>query len=448
MRSKVIRLLALLVVVALIATVSFVGCKPKPAPQPQKPVEKPEKVTIVFAVGGAPSEIDYWHSVIDKFEAKNPNITVDLLRQPMQTETRMQTLVTPLSGKESTPDVFLMDVAWVGQFAASGWLAPLDDFVSKDNYDLSVFFKKTLDLADTYKGKLRALPVYIDAGLLYYRKDLLKKYGYTAPPATWDELVKMAQKVQKGERKDNPNFWGFVWQGKQYEGLVCDFLEYIVSNGGNILDKDGNPIINSDNNVEALTFMRDLIHKYNISPPNTYTEMTEEPVRTTFQSGNALFERNWPYAWALHNADDSPVKGKVGIAPLPHFPGGESAATLGGWHIGMNIYSKHKEAAWKFIKFVESYETQKGFAMNLGWNPGRKDVYDDPDVVAKAPYLKDLRKVFVGAVPRPGVPYYTKLSSVIQKYVNAAIAGKMDPKEALDKAEEELKEIIKQYGKG
>ena len=445
MYKKISKILVFLIVVALASTFMFTGCKKEQPSQPPEE-EKPEKVTIVFAVGGAPSEVDYWHKVIEEFEKKNPNISVDLLRQPMETSTRMQTLVTPLSGKESTPDVFLMDVAWVGQFAASNWLAPLDDFISKDNYDLSVFFKKTLEFADTYKGKICALPVYIDAGLLYYRKDLLEKYGFSKPPELWSDLVTIAQKVQEGERKTNPNFWGFVWQGKQYEGLVCDFLEYIVSNGGNILDKDGKPILNSESNIEALTFMRDLIHKYKISPPNTYTEMTEEPVRMTFQSGNAMFERNWPYAWGLHNADDSPVKGKVGIAPLPHFPGHESAATLGGWHIGMNIYSKRKEATWEFIKFVESFETQKGFAMNLGWNPGRKDVYDDPDVVEKSPHLKALKDVFVGAVPRPGVPYYTKLSDAIQKYVNAAIAGKMDPKDALNKAQEEVEEIISEYG--
>lgn len=438
MRAKISKLAAIVFVTILVIGVGFTGCA--------QPVQKPtETSTIVFAVGGAPSEVDYWHSVITKFETANPNIKVDLLLQPMDTATRMQTLVTPLSAKESTPDVFLMDVAWVGQFAASNWLAPLDSMVTKDNYDLSVFFKKTIDLADSYKSQLIALPVYIDAGLLYYRTDLLQKYGYTNPPTTWDELVQMAQKVQTGERATNSNFWGFVWQGKQYEGLVCDFLEYIVSNGGNILDANGNPVLNSQNNITALTFMRDLINKYKVSPPNTYTEMTEEPVRTTFQSGNALFERNWPYAWGLHNASDSPVKGKVGIAPLPHFPGGESAATLGGWHIGMNVYSNNKDASWEFIKFVESYDTEKGFAMDLGWNPGRQDVYNDADVIAKAPYLKDLRSVFVGAVPRPGVPYYTKLSDAIQRYVNSAISGKMDPKEALDKAQEEVKTIIAEY---
>jgi len=432
--KRLVRSLVVVLVVGLVLSFAFSG------------VGVAANTTIVFAVGGAPSEIDYWHKVIKSFEEKNPGISVDLLRQPMNTAVRMQTLVTPLSSKESTPDVFLMDVAWVGQFAASGWLTPLNKFVTKDHYDLNVFFKKTIKLADTYKSKLIALPVYIDAGLLYYRKDLLKKYGYSHPPVTWKELVEVAQKVQAGERKHNPKFWGFVWQGKQYEGLVCDFLEFIVSNGGNILNSKGQPVLNSPNNVEALTFMRDLIHKYKISPPNTYTEMMEEPVRRTFQSGNAMFERNWPYAWGLHNSEKSPVKGEVGIAPLPHFPGHESAATLGGWHIGMNVYSKRKLAAWKFIKFVESYNTEKGFAMNLGWNPGRQDVYKDRDVIAKAPYLKALRKVFVGAVPRPGVPYYTKLSDIIQKYVNAAIAGKMSPKSALDRAQSEAKIIVSQYG--
>lgn len=438
MGRKSRNLLTLAVVVMIIATVTLTGCT-TPAPQA-------EKTTIVFAVGGASNEIDFWHKIIDDFEAKNPNIKVDLLLQPMDTGPRMQTLVTPLSGKESTPDVFLMDVAWIGQFASSNWLAPLDEFVSKDDYDLSVFFQKTLNMADKYNGHLIGLPVYIDAGLLYYRTDLLEKYGFSSPPQTWDELVQIAQKVQEGERASNPNFWGFVWQGKQYEGLICDFLEFIASNGGAILDENGKPVLNSENNIEALTFMSDLINKHKISPPSTYTEMDEEGARLTFQSGNAMFERNWPYAWGTHNAEDSPVKGKVAIAPLPHFPNHESAATSGGWHIGMNAFSENKEAAWEFIKYVESFDAQKDFAMNLGWNPGRQDVYDDPEVVAKAPYLKDLKDVFVNAIPRPMVPYYTQLSNVLQKYVNAAISGKEDPAKALNEAQIEVEKIISQYG--
>ncbi|EHR78234.1 transcriptional antiterminator [Thermococcus litoralis DSM 5473] len=412
------------------------------------PTETSLQGKIVFAVGGAPNEIEYWKGVIAEFEKKYPGVTVELKRQATDTEQRRLDLVNALRGKSSDPDVFLMDVAWLGQFIASGWLEPLDDYVQKDNYDLSVFFQSVINLADKQGGKLYALPVYIDAGLLYYRKDLLEKYGYSKPPETWQELVEMAQKIQSGERETNPNFWGFVWQGKQYESLVCDFVEYVYSNGGSLGEfKDGKwvPTLNKPENVEALQFMVDLIHKYKISPPNTYTEMTEEPVRLMFQQGNAAFERNWPYAWGLHNADDSPVKGKVGVAPLPHFPGHKSAATLGGWHIGISKYSDNKALAWEFVKFVESYSVQKGFAMNLGWNPGRVDVYDDPAVVSKSPHLKELRAVFENAVPRPIVPYYPQLSEIIQKYVNSALAGKISPQEALDKAQKEAEELVKQY---
>ncbi len=403
---------------------------------------------IVFAVGGAPDEIAYWKTVISTFEKEHPGVTVQLERLPAVTGKRRLELANALRAKSSTPDVFTMDVAWLGQFIASGWLQPLDPYVQKDHYDLSVFFQSVLNLADKQNGKLWALPVYIDAGLLYYRKDLLKKYGYSKPPETWEQLVQMAQKIQQGERKSNPNFWGFVWQGKQYEGLVCDFLEYVYSNGGEFgYFKNGKwvPTLNKPANVQALQFMVDLIHKYKISPPSTYTDMTEEPVRIMFQQGNAAFERNWPYAWALHNANNSPVKGKVGIAPLPHFPGHKSAASLGGWHIGINRYSKHKELAWAFIKFVESYQEQKNFAIHLGWNPGRTDVYNDPDVLKAAPYLKSLRAVFENAIPRPVVPYYPQLSKIIQKYVNAALAGEMSPQEALNKAQSEAEALVKQY---
>ncbi|ASJ01120.1 ABC transporter substrate-binding protein [Thermococcus gorgonarius] len=403
---------------------------------------------IVFAVGGAPNEIEYWKGVIAAFEKKYPGVTVELKRQATDTDQRRLDLVNSLRAKSSDPDVFLMDVAWLGQFIASGWLEPLDSYVQKDNYDLSVFFQSVINLADKQNGKLWALPVYVDAGLLYYRTDLLQKYGYSNPPETWDQLVQMAQKIQEGERASNPNFWGFVWQGKQYEGLVCDFVEYVYSNGGELGHFENGkwvPTLNKPENVQALQFMVDLIHKYKISPPSTYTEMTEEPVRLTFQQGNAAFERNWPYAWGLHNANDSPVKGKVGIAPLPHFPGHKSAATLGGWHIGINKYSDNKELAWAFVKFVESYEQQKGFAINLGWNPGRTDVYNDPDVLKAAPHLKDLRNVFENAVPRPIVPYYPQLSQIIQKYVNAALAGTMSPQDALNQAQKEAENLVQQY---
>ncbi len=398
----------------------------------------------MFAVGGAPAELDFWQELIAEFE-KQTAIKIDLLRQPTDTDLRKQGLVTSLRSARTDPDIFLMDVAWLAQFAASGWLEPLDSYVKSNQLNLDGFFEKALNLVDKYDGQLVALPVYVDGGILYYRKDLLEKYGIEKPPQTWQQLVEQAQKVQEEVRKTNPGFYGFVWQAAQYEGLVCTWLEFTGShNGGVILDGKGVEI-NTKENIDATQFMYDLIHRYKISPPNTFTEMKEEEVRTFFQQGNALFERNWPYAWALHQGEDSSVRGKVGIAALPHFAGGKSVSTLGGWHIGMSKHSDAKQKSFEFIKFVLSYNTQKKLTLKLGWNPARRDVYTDADVVEKMPHLVYLRDVFENLSPRPNLPYYTMISEVIQRYVSSVLSGKLTAGQALSEMESEVKKIIEKY---
>jgi multiple sugar transport system substrate-binding protein len=406
-----------------------------------------EEGVVTFAVGGAPAELDFWETIVEDFEHEH-GIKVDLVRQPTDTDQRRQGLVIAMKSQKRDPDVFLMDVAWIAQMAASGWLAELDGYVESGRMDLGVFFDKVLNLSDRYQGRLIALPVYVDGGLLYYRDDLLQKHGVQAPPETWEQLVMYSQNVQQDVRVNNPQFYGYVWQGAQYEGLVCNYLEVAASNSGGILFDDGDLILNVPQNVVALQFMHDLIHTYRISPPSTFTEMKEEEVRFYFQKGDALFERNWPYAWALHQGDDSDVKGSVGIAPLPHFQGGESVSTLGGWHIGISKYSDVTSSAWKFVHYVVSYRTQKRLAMKLGWNPGRKDVYADDEVLEKLPHFARLRQVFDEALPRPNLPYYTQISEVLQRYLNAAIAGKLPAEAALVKAEQEAQRIVDRYSVG
>ncbi len=399
---------------------------------------------VTFMIGGAPAELDYWEALASKF-SDSTGIDIAILRQPTDTDQRRQGLVVPLRAGEKDPDAFLMDIVWIGQFAASGWLEPLDSYVDNEGFDLSPFFERVIDLADRYDGHLIALPVYVDAGLLYYRSDLLAEYGYNEAPVTWNELAKIAMEVQAKQRKINPQFWGFVWQGAQYEGLICNFLEYAVSNGGGIVARGESLIINSPANIEALTFMRDLLAKYRISPPNTYTEMKEEQVRSFFESGNALFERNWPYAWGLHQSPDSKVRGKVGISLLPKFEGGHHAATLGGWHIAISRNSDAKRQAWEFLKYVVSRRVQTDFAVDLGWNPARRDVYDSPKVRERAPHLVKLREVFESATARPTLPYYSLLSKMLQQKVNAALSGMMEPEKALDEAQAEAREIAARY---
>lgn len=405
---------------------------------------KKQNREIVFAVGGAPSEINFWEALVDEFQTEY-KIDVTVIRQPTNTDQRRQSLVVSLKAHDKNPDVFLMDVAWLAQIAASDWLTPLGPFIEKTNYDTSVFFSNILNLADMYSGQLLALPVFVDGGLLYYRTDLLDSIGIDKPPQLWSELVDYSEKVQKMMRETNPEFYSFAWQGAQYEGLVCNFLEYAVSNNGGFEFKGDSLILSTPQNIEALQFMVDLIHKYKISPPNTYTEFTEEPVRIFFQQGNALFERNWAYAWLLAQSPKSPVRDKVGMSPLPHFPDGKSVATLGGWHIGISKYSDVKDDAWKFVEYVTSYETQKKLALNLGWNPGRKDLYGDADILERLPYFAELEKVLEHAYPRPTRPYYPQMSQVLQKYLNSALAGTISPEEALKSSEKEIQDIIDRY---
>ncbi len=397
--------------------------------------------SLVFATGGAPAELDFWEAAAADF-TKETGIKVEVLRQPTDTDQRRQNLMIALKSRRPEPDVFLMDIAWLAQFQAARWLEPLDAYAAQDQFKTDHFFQNILSLADTRGGRLWALPVYVDAGLLYARQDLLDRY-HLPFPQTWQDLVQDCRTIQTGELQAGRPTSGFVWQGAQYEGLVCNFLEFAGSNGGG-LKVDGQVQVNTPQNRQALAFMRALIRDH-ISPPNTYSEMKEEETRLAFQNSPTVFERNWPYAWALHQAADSPVRGKITAGPLPHFPKGESRAALGGWHIGLSKYSGRKAEAWKFIRFVTSFATQKKMVLQLGWNPGRRDVYADPEVLRSAPYLKVLAPVFQTAVPRPMVPYYTELSAVLQRHLHQCLSGEAEPKDALAAAEEECRRVVARY---
>jgi len=393
---------------------------------------------VVFAVGGAPSEVAFWEELLRDFERQS-GIRVELLRQPADTDQRRQGLVIALDAHKSDPDVFLMDVAWLGLFVASDWLEPLETQV-----DAAPFFQRVIQLVDRHQNHLMALPVYVDAGVLYYRRDLLDRFRLPGPPTTWKALLSQALTVQGAMRKTNPRFFGFVWEGAQYEGLICNFMEFSGSEGG-FIRQDGGLRLDVGANRTALTFMRDLIRRQRVSPPSTYTEMKEEEVRLYFQAGNALFERNWPYAWALHQSAASPVRNKIGIAPLPAPADGGRVSTLGGWHIGLSRFSDCRPQAVKFIRFITSYETQKKLMMRMGWNPGRADLYDDPEILTRAPHYRELKAVFQYARPRPLLPYYTQISAIAQRQINSVLAERKSAEQALSEAQHEIDALQERY---
>jgi multiple sugar transport system substrate-binding protein len=391
-------------------------------------------------VGGAPAELLFWEEMLRDF-ATDTGIQAELLRRPADTDQQRQGLIIALKAGLSDPDVFLMDVAWLGLFAASHWLAPLEQL------DRAPFFSRIVELVDVQQGQLLALPVYLDAGLLYYRQDLLTQFGFSQPPATWEELLHQATIVQQAMRQHEPNFYGFVWQGRQYEGLITNFQEFAGAQGGFLGVTSASPRLTLDSaqNRAALHLMHDLIWKHRLSPPATYTAMQEEETRRWFQDGLALFARNWPYAWALHQRPDSPIRGKIGVTLPPAPVDGASVAALGGWHIGVSRFSDVKPLALQLVRYVCSYAVQKRMALQLGWNPGRQDLYADAEIVQRAPHIQVLQQALHNAQPRPLLPYYPQLSAIAQRHFNAVLAGREDVTTALQAAERESNALLARY---
>lgn len=393
--------------------------------------EKP--VTIVFRHGKIIGDPEAFDRLIQRFEVENTGIKVKDEMLPSATDEQHQLYVINLEGRSTDFDVFAMDVIWVPEFARAGWLRDLSHILPPE--ERGEFFKGPVE-AVTFNGRIYAIPWYIDAGVLFYRKDLLEKYGFL-PPKTWHELVHIASEIARKE----PDLYGFVWQGKQYEGLVCNVLEYLWGNGGGVF-KDGRIVIDSLENQQALGFMRDLIYEYSVTP-EFVTTMTEEPSRRIFGKGKAIFMRNWPYAWNIFQGKDSPVKGKVGVSSLPSFPGHESFSTLGGWQLGINRYTRHPEEAERFIQFFTSNETQKGLSLTIGYQPTRRRLYSDADLVQVQPFMASLYGVFEHARPRPVTPFYMMLSQVIQPEFSAVLSRIKGPEEALTSARKQIEFVLR-----
>jgi trehalose/maltose transport system substrate-binding protein len=287
------------------------------------------------------------------------------------------------------------------------------------------------------------MPWFADAGLLYYRKDLLEKHG-RAVPETWADLTETARLVQEEERKaGRGDMWGFVWQGRAYEGLTTVALEWISSfGGGTIVDGQGEITLNNAKAAEALKTATGWVGT--ISPPGVLN-YTEEEARGVFQSGNAVFMRNWPYAWALAQGADSPIKGNVGVAPLPKGgPDGRKAGTLGGQQLAVSKYSKNPELAADLVMHLTSTGEQKRRAVAGSFNPTIPALFEDGEIRQAAPFVGELLEVFTNAVARPAAVTgddYNKVSTEFFNTVHQVLSGRAEPEQALARAERDLKRI-------
>ena len=354
--------------------------------------------------------------VVDAYNQSQSKVHVTYVELPppsASTEVH-QALVQQLVRRTGTPDVFTQDVVWIAEMAGAGWAMPLDQYFPADAR--KDYFPGTI-AACTYQNKLTALPWFVDSGMLYYRTDLLEAAGAKVPE-TWDDLVKTAGAIQQSGKAD----FGYLWQGKQAEVLVCDAVEVIASNNGSILSPDGKSSrLNDAKSVEAIQFLYDTINKSKISPSDVLS-WDEEPSRQPFTGGRAAFLRNWSYVYSIsQDPKGSSVVGKVGVAPLPHFAGGTSSACLGGYQYGVNAATKNREAAIDFLTWMSSPATQLHFALQLGIAPTRPAVYEDTQLGKEQPFMKQLKGVFTGATPRPVTPAYAQVTLAIQSGVSKAL---------------------------
>ena len=395
-----------------------------------------DDVVITVAAGAVGMELELTRDLAEMYSAENEGVTVNVLDTPDMVEDRLGLYLQFFEAESSEVDIYQIDVIWPGDLA--------EHFVDLYEYGADAVaddhFPAIIE-NNTVDGRLVGIPWFTDAGLLYYRTDLLEKYELDVPQ-TWDELEEYAQIIQDGEREENPDFWGFVWQGNAYEGLTCDALEWIASNdGGTIIEPEGVITINNPNAIEIVDQAAGWVGT--ISPEGV-TTMAEEDSRAIWHAGNAAFMRNWPYAYATSMAEDSAVAGNFDVSPLPAGKSGAGAATLGGWQLGVSVYSEHPDIAADVALFMASNEGQKYRAVEGTFNPTIMDLYDDPDVLAAAPFFETLYDVFINAVARPSTvtaPRYAAVSELFYNAVHDVLTGQTNAADAFEELELDLEDL-------
>ena len=392
--------------------------------------------TIGIVTGAVGKDVELMREVLDRYEQRNPGTEVEIITMPASTTDQFGQYKIWLSARSTDVDIYQVDVIWAPQIDNH-----LVDLTSAAADVIGDHFPAIVQ-SQTVNNKLVAIPFFTDAPALYYRTDLLAKYGKT-PPTTWDELaVTAAEIVTKERAAGNDSLHGFVFQGNAYEGLTCDALEWVKSyGGGQIVEPDGTISINNPRAQLALTHAASWVGSI---APNGVTTYQEEEARGLWQRGDAVFMRNWPYAYSLgQNAEDSKVAGKMGVVPLPS-GGAGSAATLGGWNLAVSRYSQNQAEAIQVVKYLTSKEVQKFNAVQGSKMPTIPSLYSDSDVLAAVPFFKDWLDVLAQAVPRPSAPTKRKYNEVSKEFWTAAhnvLTGRASAADSLADLEGKLKRI-------
>ncbi len=393
---------------------------------------------LVFSA--SPDDTGSAKKLVDKFNEQNKGkYKVTFRPGNADTGQRFDQLRTQLQAGGENLDVILGDVIWTAQLAENGWISDLSNRFTEDMR--GDYLPGSVE-AITYEGKTYGMPWFTDTGLLYYRKDLLEESGFSGPPKTWDELKQMTEKVLQ----DSEIKFGYIFQGANYEGGVCNGLEFIWTHGGEALDpQDSNKVlIGSPEAVAGLETYRSMVAS-GVSP-KAVTTYKEDESAGAFLNGDAVFMRNWPYVYAiLSDPAESKIRPEqVGVSELPSADGEPGNGTVGDQPLYISASSKNQDAAWEFITFLTASEQQKLRAVEGSYLPTLISLYDDAEVRAKVPVVALAKDALKNTRPRPVSPYYSDMSLVMGKQFNAALTGDSTPQEAARTLQRDLEDFIKQ----
>lgn len=388
---------------------------------------------------GGQQRPDIMRKILDTYQQRNPGVRVEIEVGGATSDQQQQYLTTVLASRDPSIDVILIDVIRPAQYAAAKWADTLDKYLpAASRQALLRQYLPAYAQANVINGQLIALPSFADAQFLYYRKDLLEKYNLK-PPTTWDEVIRQAQTILRGE--NNPNLNGVGFMGNISEGTVCSFLLPIWAAGGDVNDSEGRLILTEAQARSSLQFWLDMMDKHRVSPPNM-AEKAQDTIRQEMQAGRWIFGTLFAYAWArFQNDADSQVKGKIGVVPLPKFEGGRPASCLGGWQWTISDFSRNKAQAYRLVRYLSSPEVSKILAIEASNLPVFPSLYRDPDVLKANPWFADALPVVQSAKARPVNPRYPEVADVMRKALNAVLARTKSPEVAAREVMEGLRAL-------
>jgi multiple sugar transport system substrate-binding protein len=367
---------------------------------------------------------------VARFNATNAGVSLEVIRGPLDTDTISDLASGSLLLGEAPFDLLLVDVSWLARYVAAGWFEPLDRWFGPEAL---AAMEPGARLGNSLDGHLWRMPLTGDTGLLYWRTDLMER-----PPRDTAELVTISRDLQRRGRVR----WGYLWQGRQYEGLSCVMVEVLHGFGARWWNgSNARTELDGPEAVAAAQWLDGLVRD-GVSPP-AVASYAENDALQSFAAGEAAFLRNWPYAWREIEKGGGPVKGKLGVTPMVGAPGEQGGGTLGTWGLSLIKGSPHPQEAVAAIRWLTGPVVQRQLAIEQGYAPTWTRLYDDPDLQRRAPLLTVQRQALRHPQLRPPTPAYAQLSDLLARQVNAMLTGQAGPGPTMAAAQRQSLQLLR-----